>query len=109
MSSRFVTLQLKHVRTSADGLQDKRFEVTPKTTFEEFESVIKADRRTANIDHDILTLIFERVSNFAIFHKLRELMINISYKIARTASALKRKTNRRNVNSVALSMIFALT
>jgi pre-mRNA-processing factor 40 len=43
-------------------LQDKRFEVTAKTTFQEFLAVLKDDRRTANIDRDALTLIFERVS-----------------------------------------------
>jgi pre-mRNA-processing factor 40 len=42
--------------------QDKRFEVTAKTTFQEFHSVLKDDRRTANIDRDILMLIFKRVS-----------------------------------------------
>jgi pre-mRNA-processing factor 40 len=37
--------------------------LTPKTTFDDFLTVIKDDRRTANIDRAILTLIFERVSN----------------------------------------------
>ncbi len=45
-----------------DNTQDTRFEVTPKTTFQEFQSALKDDRRTANIDRDILMLIFERVS-----------------------------------------------
>jgi len=44
-----------------DVIEDKRFEVTPKTTFQEFESVLKGDRRTANIERDVLELIFERV------------------------------------------------
>ncbi|KAK3310395.1 uncharacterized protein B0T15DRAFT_36441 [Chaetomium strumarium] len=44
-----------------DVIDDKRFEVTPKTTFQEFESVLKADRRTANIERDIMELIFERI------------------------------------------------
>ena len=43
--------------------QDKRFEITPKATFESFLAVMKDDRRTANIDRDILALIFERVSH----------------------------------------------
>ncbi len=43
--------------------QDKRFEVTPKTTFQEFEAVVRDDRRTANIERDVLELIFERVSD----------------------------------------------
>lgn len=42
--------------------QDKRFEVTPKTTFQEFEQVVKDDRRTANLDRETLEHIFERVS-----------------------------------------------
>ncbi|KAI1328338.1 hypothetical protein F5Y16DRAFT_159224 [Xylariaceae sp. FL0255] len=44
-----------------DVLDDNRFEVTPKTTFEEFSAVLKNDRRSANIDRNILTLIFERL------------------------------------------------
>ncbi|KAI2621523.1 hypothetical protein GGS26DRAFT_569554 [Hypomontagnella submonticulosa] len=44
-----------------DVMDDNRFEFTPKTTFEEFSSVLKNDRRTANIDVDILMLIFERL------------------------------------------------
>jgi pre-mRNA-processing factor 40 len=42
-------------------LQDKRFEVTAKTTFPEFLAVLQDDRRSANIDRETLTLIFERV------------------------------------------------
>ena len=61
-------VSLFHARTWLTGLQDKRFEITPKTTFQEFESVVKEDRRTANIDHDILTLIFERVSPPLLFN-----------------------------------------
>ncbi|KAK4201852.1 hypothetical protein QBC40DRAFT_277671 [Triangularia verruculosa] len=44
-----------------DVIDDKRFEVTPKTTFEEFEVVVKGDARTANIERKILELIFERI------------------------------------------------
>lgn len=44
--------------------QDKRFEVTPKTEFQDFLAVLKEDRRTANIDRDILKFIFERVRQF---------------------------------------------
>ena len=44
------------------GTQDKHFEVTPKTTFQEVYSVLKEDARTANIQPDILELIFQRVS-----------------------------------------------
>lgn len=42
--------------------QDKRFEVTSKTDFQDFLAVMKEDRRTANVDRDILKLLFERVS-----------------------------------------------
>lgn len=41
--------------------QDKRFEITPKTDFQDFLSVMKEDRRTANVDREILKFIFERV------------------------------------------------
>lgn len=46
--------------------QDKRFEVTAKTTFDEFSTIISADRRTSNIDPDILNLLFERIKDKAI-------------------------------------------
>ncbi|KAL1985767.1 hypothetical protein VTN96DRAFT_7389 [Rasamsonia emersonii] len=44
-----------------DVLDDKRYEITPKTTFEEFTSVMATDRRTANIDSETLQLIFQRI------------------------------------------------
>ncbi|KAF2401220.1 putative formin binding protein [Trichodelitschia bisporula] len=44
-----------------DVLDDKRFEITQKTTFDEFASVMAADRRTANIDQESMALIFERI------------------------------------------------
>lgn len=44
-----------------DVMDDNRFELTPKTTFDEFLAVVKNDRRTANINRDVLTLIFERL------------------------------------------------
>jgi pre-mRNA-processing factor 40 len=44
-----------------DVIDDKRFEVTLKTTFPEFEVVVRSDRRTANIEGYILELIFERL------------------------------------------------
>ncbi|KAB8238851.1 snoRNA-splicing protein PRP40 [Aspergillus alliaceus] len=49
-----------------DVLDDKRFEVTPKTTFEEFHNVVLADRRTANLDQEILQLLFQRIQDKAI-------------------------------------------
>ena len=45
----------------ADPGQDKRYEVTTKTTFDEFLTVMVTDRRTADIDHDALKLIFDRL------------------------------------------------
>ncbi|KAI9761410.1 MAG: Fe-S cluster-binding ribosome biosynthesis protein [Chaenotheca gracillima] len=44
-----------------DVLDDKRYEIQAKTTFEDFLSVVDSDRRTAHIDKDILRLIFERL------------------------------------------------
>merc|ERR1711977_461370 len=44
-----------------DVLDDKRFEIQTKTTFEEFLALMQNDRRTANIDRDALSLIFERL------------------------------------------------
>ncbi|KAI4124928.1 MAG: hypothetical protein LQ338_004552 [Usnochroma carphineum] len=44
-----------------DVLEDKRFEVTPKTTLQEFMSVMSTDRRTANLSPDTLDLIFARL------------------------------------------------
>ena len=41
--------------------QDKRYEVTPRTAFDEFLHLMLTDRKTANIDRDILHLIFERL------------------------------------------------
>jgi pre-mRNA-processing factor 40 len=49
-----------------DVLDDKRFDVTPNTTFEEFQSIILSDRRTANLDSDILQLLFDRIKEKAI-------------------------------------------
>ena len=48
-----------------DVVDDKHFEVTPKTTFDSFLAVMKDDRRTANIDRDVLALIFEKVGNIS--------------------------------------------
>ncbi|KAF2842414.1 hypothetical protein M501DRAFT_998702 [Patellaria atrata CBS 101060] len=44
-----------------DVLEDIRYEITPKTTLEDFVSIMQTDRRTANFDPDSLTLIFERL------------------------------------------------
>ncbi len=45
----------------SDLSQDKRFEIQPNTTFQDFMSVMDTDRRTAQIDGEALQLIFERV------------------------------------------------
>jgi len=47
-------------------LQDKRFEVTPSTPYDEFSSMMTADRRTSKIDPDILQLIFQRIQEKAV-------------------------------------------
>ncbi|PGH14185.1 hypothetical protein AJ80_06054 [Polytolypa hystricis UAMH7299] len=44
-----------------DVLDDKRYEVTTKTTFDEFKVLMAIDRRTSKISLDILELIFDRV------------------------------------------------
>ncbi|KAI9738926.1 MAG: hypothetical protein M1818_005240 [Claussenomyces sp. TS43310] len=44
-----------------DVLDDERFEIQQKTAFEEFLAVMQRDRRTANIDRDSLSLIFQRL------------------------------------------------
>ncbi|KAK5946973.1 U1 snRNP protein [Knufia obscura] len=46
-----------------DVLEDKRFEVSSKTDFDEFFEIMLTDRRTANLDKDILHLIFERLQD----------------------------------------------
>jgi pre-mRNA-processing factor 40 len=58
----FVTPSLSVKVTFVNVLQDKRFEIQQKTTFEEFLTLMQTDRRTANIDRDALSLIFGRVS-----------------------------------------------
>ncbi|CZS90335.1 related to U1 snRNP protein [Rhynchosporium graminicola] len=53
---------LRSVRNDVlDVLDDKRFEIQTKTSFEEFLALMQNDRRTANIDRDGLALIFERL------------------------------------------------
>lgn len=54
------------IRIANFGLQDKRYDITPKTTFEEFHSVMVTDRRTANIDTEVLQIIFQRVQDKAV-------------------------------------------
>ena len=44
-----------------DVLDEKRYEVTLKTTFPEFADVMLTDRRTAGLSADVLTLIFDRL------------------------------------------------
>ncbi|KAI6785573.1 Pre-mRNA-processing protein prp40 [Emericellopsis cladophorae] len=44
-----------------DVLEDKRYDLTSTSEFEEFLSLVKDDRRTANIDRNTLKLIFDRL------------------------------------------------
>ncbi|KAL9090661.1 MAG: hypothetical protein Q9165_005149 [Trypethelium subeluteriae] len=44
-----------------DVLEDQRFELVPQTTFDDFLTVMRNNRRTANIDLDSLQLIFDRL------------------------------------------------
>ena len=46
-------------------MQDKRYEVTTETSFDEFNAIMTADRRTSKIDSDILSLIFQRIQDKA--------------------------------------------
>ncbi|KAF2182226.1 hypothetical protein K469DRAFT_790225 [Zopfia rhizophila CBS 207.26] len=42
-------------------LDEKRFEVTPQTSFDEFFAVMHTDRRVVEFDQDSMTLIFQRI------------------------------------------------
>lgn len=44
--------------------------MSPTSDFEEFLSLMKDDRRTANIDRDILKLIFDRVSHCSYYRSV---------------------------------------
>ncbi|KAL6717897.1 U1 snRNP protein [Lecanora helva] len=44
-----------------DVLEDKRYEMTPKTTFTEFMDVMSTDRRTISIPSETMELIFNRL------------------------------------------------
>ena len=44
-----------------DVLEDKRYEITPKTSLAEFMDLMSIDRRTSSISQDTLSLIFERL------------------------------------------------
>ena len=44
-----------------DVLEDRRYEITPKTAPHEFLDVMSTDRRTASISPDTLNLIFDRL------------------------------------------------
>ena len=44
-----------------DVLEDKRYEITPRTTVSEFMEVMSTDRRTASVPQDTLSLIFDRL------------------------------------------------
>ncbi|KAI9800103.1 MAG: hypothetical protein M1825_004285 [Sarcosagium campestre] len=49
-----------------DVLDDKRYEIQQKTTFDDFMSIMHTDRRTARLEKDALRLIFERLHEKAI-------------------------------------------
>ncbi|KAA6410943.1 MAG: formin binding [Lasallia pustulata] len=44
-----------------DVLEDKRYEITPKTTLQDFLGLMSTDRRTATTPPETLTLIFNRL------------------------------------------------
>ena len=44
-----------------DVLEDKRYEITPKTSLQEFLEVMSTDRRTATVGSETLKLIFNRL------------------------------------------------
>ncbi|KAF2667525.1 hypothetical protein BT63DRAFT_389325 [Microthyrium microscopicum] len=53
---------LRSKRNNAlDVLEDKRYELTQKTSFEDFLAVMQTDRRTATIDQDSMRQIFDRL------------------------------------------------
>ncbi|KAL8871879.1 MAG: hypothetical protein Q9174_002392 [Haloplaca sp. 1 TL-2023] len=48
---------------ACDVLVDKRYEITPKTTVQEFQTVMSTDRRTGHLDPDTVDSIFARLHN----------------------------------------------
>lgn len=53
---------LRSIRNDVyDVLEDKRYEITPKTTSQDFLDVMSTDRRTTTISPDTLNLIFNRL------------------------------------------------
>ena len=53
---------LRSIRNDVyDVLEDKRYEITPKTTVQDFLDVMSTDRRTTSISPDTLNLIFSRL------------------------------------------------
>lgn len=82
--------------------QDKRFEVTPKTDFQDFLAVMKEDRRTANIDRDTLKFIFERVG--APFPSLTgSICLQDGYSFRRRSQSLQMRTGMPSASSAGLS------
>lgn len=62
-----VCARYRRMRSSTNiCFQDKRFELSSSSDFEEFLSLMKDDRRTANLDRDVLKVIFDRVSLFCL-------------------------------------------
>lgn len=60
-------LEVRRLHIAIDHLltiyQDKQYEVTTKTPFDEFVEVMRTDRRTADIDRETLQLIFDRLQD----------------------------------------------
>ncbi|KAG8533250.1 uncharacterized protein KY384_002033 [Bacidia gigantensis] len=44
-----------------DVLEDKRYEITTRTTFDQYKDLMSTDRRTAQLSTDTLTLVFNRL------------------------------------------------
>lgn len=63
-------------------------------------NVMKEDRRTANVDPDILKFIFEKVSDMRVFRIARN-MLTTNFSFKRKRRGLK-TTAKLNVSSVVL-------
>ncbi|KAF8476045.1 hypothetical protein BDZ91DRAFT_689892 [Kalaharituber pfeilii] len=44
-----------------DVIEEKRFEISHKTTFDEFAAFVRTDSRTASLDHDTLVVLFDKL------------------------------------------------
>lgn len=87
-------------------LQDNRFELTSNTDFGDFLSLMMDDRRTANIQHDVLKHIFERVSrlmtaSFATVHAIMKTANDACRSVRNGPIATKSATNEELLMSFA--------